>query len=133
MRIRDIAIGKKLGISFAAMVAGAATMGGAIYYQMSSSEATRLEYRQTNLEIRETLMMRALVARQELSVRGYLLFQDSWYIENTQRLYEDFQAEAAKLRDLTVDPELLQRLSTIESGMTAWSRQIAGEALLSLA
>ncbi|RFC61763.1 methyl-accepting chemotaxis protein [Fulvimarina endophytica] len=129
MRISNIGLGKKIGASFLAMVVGAAAMGGAVYYQMSGSEQTRLEYRQTNLQIRETLMMRALVARQELSLRGYLLYPDPSYVQNLRDYYASFQQEASKLRELTSDPALLERLDTIDTGMTTWRQQILDEAI----
>ncbi|HDZ71247.1 MAG TPA: methyl-accepting chemotaxis protein, partial [Aurantimonas coralicida] len=126
MRFADLKIAKKIMAAFAVMVVGAAAMGTAVFLFMANVEDAAVAKVQ-HMDI-ETAAMAARfdVARQEGSLRGFMITRDDYFAERTKDHYQTFLKDVAKVRALVgPDSDMASRLDALEAAMSAWHTEIA--------
>lgn len=126
MRFADLKIAKKIMAAFAVMVVGAAAMGTAVFLFMGSVEDAAIAKGQ-HMEIADTAMAaRFDVARQEGSLRGFMITRDEYFAKRTKDHYETFLKDVGKVRAMVgADSDMAARLDTLETAMSAWHAEIA--------
>ncbi|WP_182085040.1 methyl-accepting chemotaxis protein [Aureimonas sp. ME7] len=125
MRLPDISLGKKIMASFAIMIVGSAAMGASVYYQTSTSETVRRASIETNLQLRNAQAARVLMARQENSLRGVLLFNTPYYVERVQLHNGNLLKKLAEMESQETDPNRVERLRVVQNSMNGWRSEIA--------
>ncbi|HQR89169.1 MAG: chemotaxis protein [Caulobacter sp. 12-67-6] len=133
MSFGDLKIPHKLMSVFAVMLATIMLMGGALYANKLSLEASvaRTERAYEMLRQADTAAFR--LTRQENSLRGFLLSGDTYYVERLEEGHKPkFLAALEKLKVLAKGDEAsLKRVATVEAGYAEF-RRLAIEPGLSL-
>ncbi|RIX98832.1 methyl-accepting chemotaxis protein [Aureimonas flava] len=127
--LSKISIGKKITASFAAMIVGSAVMGAVVYGTMAKIEGVRLEREAVGEGVSDALLLRMLVTRQELSMRGYILMPSEDMAKRLAKHYDSFRATAAKLDGSAIDPAVKTMLRDASAAMDVWQAQVAAQAL----
>ncbi|WP_061929642.1 methyl-accepting chemotaxis protein [Aureimonas sp. AU22] len=129
MMLSHISIGKKIMASFAAMVVGSAVMGAVVYGTMTRIEDARQARMVVSDGANDAILLRMLVTRQELSMRGYILVPSDDMIKKVATHYENFRKTAAKLDGTALDPTVKDMIRTAVAGMDVWQAQVAQVAI----
>ncbi|WP_279480862.1 methyl-accepting chemotaxis protein [Aureimonas sp. SK2] len=130
MRVSDIRISRKIGLSFAVLVLGVATMGGVVYGTLSHMETVRIDNRAVDTAWREAIAARAAITRTENSLRGYLLSLDPVYIKKIETHSASFDARLAKIREIAgASPEAAALADQAVGGIAKWRSGVVDAAV----
>ncbi|MCP3056036.1 CHASE3 domain-containing protein, partial [Aurantimonas marianensis] len=112
--------------AFAVMVFGAAAMGTAVFLFMANVEDAAVAKVQ-HMDIESAAMAaRFDVARQEGSLRGFMITRDEYFAKRTKDHYETFLKDVGNVRALAgADSDIASRLDALEVAMSAWHTEIA--------
>ena len=133
MSFGDLKIPHKLMAVFAVMLATIMLMGGALYANKLSLEASVARTGRAYEMLRQADTAAFRLTRQENSLRGFLLSGDTYYVERLEDGHKPkFLAALEKLKVLAEGDEAsLKRVATVETGYAEF-RRLAIEPGLSL-
>ncbi|MEC5293831.1 CHASE3 domain-containing protein, partial [Aurantimonas sp. C2-3-R2] len=122
----NINISRKITAAFAVMVLGAAIMGSAIFIFMENVQSAG-KAKDVYMAVEDTAMeARFAVARQEGSLRGFMITRDPYFATRTKDHYQTFLKHVADLRARAgAEPDMSGRLMVLEKAMSAWHTEIA--------
>jgi methyl-accepting chemotaxis protein len=126
MRFADLKTSRKIAAAFAVLVVVAAAMGGALFMFVSTIE-THSAYKNQHAAIGDAALdARLSLARQEGSLRGYMITRDEYFATRTKEHYETFKAKVDVIRSAAgADSEIAGRLPALETAAAAWHSEIA--------
>ncbi len=125
MRLKNVSIGKKLGLAFAAMVAAIAVMGAVLDANVSAMSAAGRDNTRSQAILTTVLEAKFYLSRQENSYRGYLISLDAYYTERVERHRANFKARLTTLRELYAGNEAeLARVDATEAAADAWFENV---------
>ncbi|MEN3794045.1 methyl-accepting chemotaxis protein [Fulvimarina sp. MAC3] len=122
--LKNLKVGRKIGIAFAmvSMIA-AATMSLLLWDSLHTLEKANEKDRA--LEVATAAVdARFKLARQENSLRGFMITKDPYFAQRTKEHYDAFVTSIGKLTSL-VDSQAAARLEKAMQDMNAWQSEIA--------
>ena len=130
MFFTNLPIGKKLAISFAAVLLAIGAMGATIFFNLQALSKAGEARSTANAIVRKTATIEFKMARQENSYRGFLVSGDRYYLERLDAHRADFKSGLADLRT-EGNPEADRLADVIEKGADDWFENVvtAGVAL----
>ncbi len=130
MRISDIRISRKIGLSFAAMVLGVSAIGAMVYVKLDRIETVRVHNREVNADWREAIGARAAITRTENSLRGYLLSLDPAYIKKVQTHSASFDTKIDAIRNTAGGNAQVVSLTDLAvAGIAKWRSEVVEKAI----
>ncbi|MEH6718095.1 MAG: CHASE3 domain-containing protein, partial [Aurantimonas endophytica] len=126
MRFADFKISRKIAAAFAVLIVVAAAMGAALHMFVSTIE-THSAYKNQHAEIGDAALdTRLSLARQEGSLRGFMITRDEYFATRTKEHYEAFKAKVEAIRSAAgPNSEIAGRLPALEAAAAAWHSEIA--------
>ena len=125
-RIRDLSVGKKIGVAFSIVTLMAVCMGGILTWTVSDI-ANRAHFKDEQIAVSEAAVTaRFTLARQENSLRGFMITRDPYFAQRVKEHYQSFEKALGELRGLVAGrPDLLTALDKAALDMNAWQSEIA--------
>lgn len=121
MNPSDLKISRKLTLGFAAVISVIAITGATAVYNINAMNAARAESSASNQALAQIYDARFRLARQENSVRGWIISLDEYYLGRAESHRAKFKEALSSARTLLHDqPEQLTRLDETEAAADAW-------------
>ncbi|MDY8108807.1 methyl-accepting chemotaxis protein [Fulvimarina sp. 2208YS6-2-32] len=126
MTLKNTTISAKLILAFSLLSAIALLMGGAIVWSTQSIQEGA-ETKDHRIALSEAAIdARFSLARQENSLRGYMITRDAYFATRVKEHHQAFNAALATLLELaTPDSEFAKAYPAVDAAMTAWQAEIA--------
>ncbi|HRK65591.1 MAG TPA: CHASE3 domain-containing protein, partial [Terricaulis sp.] len=119
--LKNLRISRKLVIGFAAMIAVSAGTGATALINIDIMNKARAESRESNDVLTWIADAQFRLARQENSVRGWIISHDEYYLERVETHRGKFKDALNEIRALAGDkPEQLQRIDAVERAADLW-------------
>ncbi|MFT4933723.1 MAG: methyl-accepting chemotaxis protein [Pseudoalteromonas distincta] len=128
----DWKISRKLAAGFALMVLVIMATGAITFYNMGQLTKARTAYSSAQDALSAVSQANFLLARQENSLRGYLITLDPYYLERAAAHRENFGKSLEVLRgQLGQDPALVEHIDAAKAAADDWYVQVVeGAAVL---
>ncbi|UIJ72875.1 methyl-accepting chemotaxis protein [Aurantimonas sp. HBX-1] len=126
MRFADMKISRKIAAAFMVLIVVAAAMGGALYTFVATIE-THSALKNQHAEMGDAAMAaRFSLARQEASLRGFMITRDDYFATRTKEHYETFRAKVEDIRSAAgAGSDIASRMPALEAAVAAWHAEIA--------
>ncbi|WAP70476.1 methyl-accepting chemotaxis protein [Jiella pelagia] len=126
MSMKNLKISAKLTFSFCALTFVAILMGASLLWSVWHVEAVSAEKDQNIEMTKNAVTARFALARQENSLRGYMITRDPYFAKRVKEHYESFAGALATLRE-NVGPQdaFAGQYESIKQAMSDWQTQIA--------
>ena len=123
MSFSNLPVSRKLAAAFLAVLLAIAAMGATIYLNLQS--VTRAGNARSVASAAESTagVIEFKLARQENSLRGFLLSTDPYYIERLDKHRADFKAALAEVRQ-GASPEVVTLADNVETAADAWHTNV---------
>jgi len=119
--IDNLKISRKLMLGFAAVIGIITATGVAAIVNINTMNHARAETSRGNATLEATADAQFRLARQENSVRGWIISLDPYYLERVESHRDKFKEALNNIRSLAADePEQLQRIDEIEAAADRW-------------
>lgn len=132
MRFRDLKAPMKMTVAFSVVLAAIAAAGAILYLNLAALERADANMARTNQVLRATEGARFALARQENSLRGYLLSGETFYIDRIMGLHRPLMLsnieEMERLNGR--DPAGRERVARLKNAFEAWRRDGADAAIV---
>ena len=124
--MNNFRISAKLTFSFCALTLVAILMGASLLWSVRHVEAVSAEKDQNIEMTQHAVTARFALARQENSLRGYMITRDAYFAKRVKEHHETFETALATLRD-DAGPQsaFAGQYDTIRQAMSDWQSQIA--------
>jgi methyl-accepting chemotaxis protein len=117
----DWKISRKLAAGFAFMVVVIAATGGITSYNISQLTKTRLAFSEARDVLASVAQANFLLARQENSLRGYLITLDPYYLERAAAHRDNFGKALDTVRgQVAENPEALKSVDLAKTAASDW-------------
>ncbi|KAB0679702.1 CHASE3 domain-containing protein, partial [Aureimonas leprariae] len=128
--IQNLRLSRKISGAFGALLLIAVCMGAAVCLNILNVEtASQRQEAQAKMQLTAS-DIRFAMARQENSLRGFLLTHDKSYAEKVDKHGATLKKFEKQARDNAVDrPDVLAKLDALEKANTAWYENIAKPAM----
>ena len=126
MFFTNLPIGKKLAIAFAAVLLAIGAMGATIFLNLQAMAKAGEARSAANQIVRDTAQVELKLAKQENSLRGYLISLDDFYLERLNTHRADFKAGLTDIRE-TGGPAVDAHVQSIEAAGDKWFEEIAAK------
>ncbi|MCB8836633.1 methyl-accepting chemotaxis protein [Aurantimonas sp. VKM B-3413] len=124
MKFADLKLSRKIGAAFLVMTLGAAAMGGVLLWSMNRLDvAAHNKNHHVDLG-NAAVAARFTVARQENSMRGFMITRDEYFAKRVKEHYASFEKAMDELRSLA-GPVFTSKAAQAETAMKAWQAEIA--------
>ncbi|MCL4716054.1 MAG: methyl-accepting chemotaxis protein [Hyphomonadaceae bacterium] len=121
MSINDLKISRKLILGFAAVIAVIAATGVAAIININTMNHARAETSRGNAMLADVADAQFRLARQENSVRGWIISLDPYYLDRVQGHRASFKDALGRLRErANGDAEQLATIDGIEANADRW-------------
>ena len=121
----DWKISRKLAAGFALMVVVIAATGGITFYNMGQLTKARSAYSGAQDGLASVAQANFLLARQENSLRGYLITLDPYYLERAAAHRDNFGKALDTLRgQVAENPEALKNVDLAKTAASDWYVQV---------
>ena len=123
MKLSNVPISRKLILAFAVVLLAIGGMGGTIFLQLESLKQADAQRDAGNKLVQDVSAAEFSLARQENSLRGFLVSADPYYLERLDSHRANFKA---KLDDVRVggDAEVVTQVNAAEAAADAWYDRI---------
>ena len=119
--ISDLKISRKLVLGFSAIIAIIAGTGGVTLANVNTMNEARAETARGNATLSAIADAQFRLARQENSVRGWLVSLDTYYLGRVDSHRAKFKEALATMRELAAsETEQLERINAVEAAADAW-------------
>ncbi|MVA98199.1 HAMP domain-containing protein [Nitratireductor sp. CAU 1489] len=123
--MKNLAISKKLGLAFLAVISIIVAMSGAALWNLSAIERADAAAERSKSAAGAAMNARMALARVENSYRGYLLSMDKYYLERVDSHEANLRGQLAGLRALKqASPELVARIDAIAADVGTYRAQV---------
>ena len=119
----NLPVSQKLGAAFIAVLLAIAAMGTAIFVNLQAVTHAGEARSAASAAERTASIIEFKLARQENSLRGFLLSTDPYYIERLDKHRADFKAALDDARQ-GATPEVIALADTVESKADAWHTNV---------
>ena len=119
MSLTNLPVGRKLALSFTAVLLAIFAMGGTVFVNLQALERAGVVRSEANKAVRTTATAELKLARQENSLRGYLISGDRYYLERLDAHRADFKAALTELKSAHGGKAATQASET-EAAADAW-------------
>ncbi|HVK80357.1 MAG TPA: CHASE3 domain-containing protein, partial [Verrucomicrobiae bacterium] len=121
LNLNNLKISRKLLLGFSAVVAVISTTGGLALLNINTMNDARAESTQANATMQAIFDAQFRLARQENSVRGWIISQDEYYLERVESHRGKFKDALNNIRELTADePTQLAFVDEVERAADLW-------------
>ncbi len=119
----NLPVSQKLGSAFAAVLLAIAAMGATVFFNLQAVTRAGEARSAASAAERTAGVVEFKLARQENSLRGFLLSNDPYYIERLDKHRADFKAGLDELRQ-GATPEVIAMADTVETTGDAWHSNV---------
>ncbi len=119
----NLPVSQKLGAAFAAVLLAIAAMGAMVFVNLQAISQASDARSAANAAERTAGVIEFKLARQENSLRGFLLSNDPYYIERLDKHRADFKAGLAEIRQ-GATPEVVAMANAVETSGDAWHSNV---------
>jgi len=127
MRLIDLSILSKLGLSFGAVI-GVVLVAGVITTDGLNQLDRALQRNGKSQEMLLVLSEAELAStRQESSVRGYMATGNASFVEQYRKAGSDFEHAMEKAQQLATEPEQQQRLQALSAVSAEWRQKVGDQ------
>ncbi|KAB0680063.1 methyl-accepting chemotaxis protein [Aureimonas leprariae] len=130
-RLSDLRISKKIGLSFAVLMAGSVCMGLTLYREIEKGEALLAEAGARAVILAKVSDARAALTRQESALRAFMVTQDDRYPAEMKAQRAAVLADARELKRLSGDPAMFETLGSLEVAMVEWDKNVGDPVIAS--
>jgi methyl-accepting chemotaxis protein len=121
LNITDLKISRKLLLGFSAVIAVIGATGATALVNINTMNHARAESTQANATMQAIFDAQFRLARQENSVRGWIISQDDYYLGRVESHRAKFKEALNSIRALTEgETEQLQRVDEVERAADLW-------------
>ena len=123
MKFSNLPIGRKLAVSFGAVLIAIAAMGGVVFLNLQALAKAGEARSVANADVREAAATAFKLARQEGSYRGFLITGDRYYLQRVDSHRADFKAALNDQRE-GAPADKLALIDATERDADAWYEQV---------
>ncbi|MEX6509012.1 methyl-accepting chemotaxis protein [Jiella sp. M17.18] len=124
MRLSDLKLSRKITAAFLVMTVGAAGMGGVMFWSMERLQVAAQE-KDRHVDLgNAAVAARFKLARQENSMRGFMITKDDYFAKRVKEHYAGFEKAMQEVRDLA-GPSFAGKSAAAETAMKAWQDEVA--------
>jgi methyl-accepting chemotaxis protein len=127
MSFSNLRISAKLALGFAAVVLTIIAMSGAIYWNLQTTKVYQTQRVTVNQILENVRLAEFRMARQENSLRGYLLTSNNHYVERLEAHRAAMRSHLEQLRQLVSAPEHIALIDNASGFADAWWTEVAEE------
>ena len=121
LNLNNLKISRKLLLGFSAVVAVIGATGGVSLLNINTMNEARDESTRGNATMQAVFDAQFRLARQENSVRGWIISQDEYYLERVESHRGKFKDALNHIRELTAhEPEQLALVDEVERAADLW-------------
>ncbi|WP_102959965.1 methyl-accepting chemotaxis protein [Mangrovicella endophytica] len=124
MHPRDLKISRKIAAAFAIVLMTAAAMGGLIYTQLETVRQSGERSNYYGSLVSNAIQARFALARQENSLRGFMLTRDESYVGKVQKHYDSMLAAVGAIEAASQEPALNQQMEVLKTAVAAWHEKV---------
>ncbi|WP_332653992.1 methyl-accepting chemotaxis protein [Brevundimonas sp.] len=96
----NLPVSRKLLIAFSAVLLAILAMGGVILFNLQAMERAGVTRSEANEAVRDTALAELKLARQENSLRGFLISNDPYYLQRLDAHRADFKQAVKEIREI---------------------------------
>ncbi len=121
LNLNNLKISRKLLLGFSAVVAVIAATGGVSLLNINTMNEARDESTRANATMQAVFDAQFRLARQENSIRGWIISQDEYYLERVESHRGKFKDALNNIRELAAgEPEQLALVDEVERAADLW-------------
>ncbi|WP_167755761.1 methyl-accepting chemotaxis protein [Vitreimonas flagellata] len=121
LNLNNLKISRKLLLGFSAVVAVIGATGGVSLLNINTMNEARSESTRGNATMQAVFDAQFRLARQENSVRGWIISQDEYYLERVESHRAKFKDALNHIRELAAsEPEQLALVDEVERAADLW-------------
>lgn len=121
LKINDLKISRKLLLGFSAVIAVIGATGATALVNINTMNNARAESTQANATMQAIFDAQFRLARQENSVRGWIISQDEYYLGRVESHQAKFKEALNNIRAFADgETEQLQRVDEVEAAADLW-------------
>ena len=121
LNVNNIKISKKLLLGFSAVIAVIGATGAAALMNINTMNTARAESTNANATLTAIFDAQFRLARQENSIRGWIISTDEYYLERVESHRAKFKEALNNIRALAAsEPDQLARVDEVEAAADGW-------------
>ncbi|MBC6715548.1 CHASE3 domain-containing protein [Aurantimonas sp. DM33-3] len=126
MQLANLKISTKIAAAFATLVVIAACMGVLLFQSLTKIETAGEDKNHQVSLSNAAIDARFALARQENSLRGFMITRDAYFSGRVKEHYETFKKDIARLGDIAgAGSQIAAQLPQASAAMEAWQNEIA--------